>query len=150
MGGAGEDRTFSIGDVARATRLAVSAIRYYERLGLLSRAHRTTGGRRRYSADVVSELQFVEHAKALGLSLSEIRELTHRGSGDSCRSVRATLDRHLQEVERRLTALRDLRRTLTDLRRECDVALDANRSPDCPALKRMGQDVSTVRRGRRG
>ncbi len=62
----------TIGEVARRSGVAPSALRYYEQLGLV-RAVRTGGGRRLYERHVLRRLAFVRAAQNVGLSLEEIR-----------------------------------------------------------------------------
>ena len=62
----------SIGEVADRTGVAVSAVRYYEREGLLT-SSRTDGGQRRFHRDVLRRLAFVRVAQRVGLTLDEIR-----------------------------------------------------------------------------
>jgi|SRR6185369_4918189 len=64
----------SIGEVARQARLRPSAIRYYERLGLLPVAPRASG-RRLYDEDVILQLQVIRFARHSGFALREIRQL---------------------------------------------------------------------------
>ena len=52
--------------------MSVSALRYYEREGLL-RTERTEGGQRRYPREVIRRVSFVRIAQQVGLSLEEIR-----------------------------------------------------------------------------
>jgi MerR family redox-sensitive transcriptional activator SoxR len=61
-----------IGDVAHRAGIAQSALRYYEREGLIS-ATRSPGGQRRYHRSVLRRLAFVRAAQNVGLSLDEIR-----------------------------------------------------------------------------
>jgi len=63
----------TISEVARQIRLRPSAIRYYERIGLLPRAERLSG-QRRYDASVLYRLAIIQRARQLGFSLSEIRQ----------------------------------------------------------------------------
>ena len=63
----------SIGEVADRTGVAVSAVRYYEREGLLT-SRRTDGGQRRFHRDVLRRVAFVRVAQRVGLSLDEIRD----------------------------------------------------------------------------
>ncbi len=66
------DRTgLSIGDMARRTGLAVSAIRFYETHGILAPL-RNAGGHRRYARADIRRLSFVMAAQKLGFPLSEI------------------------------------------------------------------------------
>ena len=62
----------SIGEVAERTGVAVSALRYYEREGLLS-TRRSDGGQRRFHRDSLRRIAFVRVAQRVGLTLEEIR-----------------------------------------------------------------------------
>jgi MerR family transcriptional regulator, redox-sensitive transcriptional activator SoxR len=62
-----------IGEVARRSGFATSAVRFYERVGLIPGA-RSSGGQRRYQRNVLRRLAFVRAAQSVGLSLDEIRE----------------------------------------------------------------------------
>jgi DNA-binding transcriptional MerR regulator len=103
-----------IGQAARATGVSVQTVRYYERLGLLPRPHRTAAGYRVYAPEALSRLRFVKHAQALGFTLEEIREILRlRYDGRSpCECVRGKLEEKLERVERELAALRRFRREL--------------------------------------
>ena len=52
---------------------APSALRYYERVGLVQ-ASRTAGGQRRYPRSVLRRLAFIRAARNIGLSLDEVAE----------------------------------------------------------------------------
>ena len=60
-----------IGEVARRTGVAVSAIRFYEERGFVS-AHRRAGGNRLFARADIRRIAFVQAAQALGFSLAEI------------------------------------------------------------------------------
>lgn len=62
-----------VSDVAERSGFAASALRYYERQGLIA-ASRTDGGQRRYEREVLRRLAFIAAARRVGLSLEEIRE----------------------------------------------------------------------------
>jgi MerR family redox-sensitive transcriptional activator SoxR len=61
-----------IGDLAKHTGLNASAIRYYERCGLLSAPYRANG-QRRYSREVVYRVLLIRFAREMGFSLGEIK-----------------------------------------------------------------------------
>lgn len=61
----------TIGRVAERSGLAVSAIRYYEELGLIA-AQRTEGGQRRFRREVLRRVAVIQAAQRVGLSLDEI------------------------------------------------------------------------------
>ena len=66
----------TIGEVARRTGLQTSAIRYYEKIGLLQKTQRI-GGQRRYETGVLNYLEVIDVAKRAGFRMDEIRHLFH-------------------------------------------------------------------------
>ncbi len=62
----------TIGEVARRSGLAASALRFYESQGLIV-AVRPSGGQRRFERSVLRRLAFIRAAQNVGLSLDEIR-----------------------------------------------------------------------------
>jgi len=61
-----------IGELAVRARLNSSAIRYYERIGLLPIAQRQ-GNQRRYSAEALNRISLIRFASEMGFTLSEIK-----------------------------------------------------------------------------
>jgi MerR family redox-sensitive transcriptional activator SoxR len=62
----------TVGEVSARSGFAPSALRYYEREGLLHAA-RTSGGQRRYERQVLRRLAFIRAARNIGLTLDEVR-----------------------------------------------------------------------------
>ena len=98
----------TIGEVARRSGLAPSALRYYETLGLI-RSSRTVGDQRRYSRSVLRRLAVVRSAQNVGLSLDQIVEAlsgldpdaapTKRQWSRISASWRPLLDQRIRELE---------------------------------------------------
>lgn len=65
--------TIAIGDLARRSGLAASALRFYEAEGLII-ATRSAGGRRHFRKADLRRIAFIRAAQSLGLSISDIRE----------------------------------------------------------------------------
>ncbi len=61
----------TVGAVSERSGFAPSALRYYERVGLLT-ATRTSGGQRRYQRTVLRRLAFIRAARNIGLTLDEV------------------------------------------------------------------------------
>ena len=61
-----------IGDLAKRTGLNASAVRYYEKRGLLAAPYRT-GGQRRYFDDTVHRVLLIRFASDMGFTLGEIK-----------------------------------------------------------------------------
>lgn len=65
----------TIGDLARRSGVATSALRYYEELGLIQ-AERNQSGHRRYLLATLRRVAFIVFAQRVGLTLEEVgREL---------------------------------------------------------------------------
>lgn len=71
----GSARGWLIGELSHLVEIPIQTIRYYERLELLRKPHRTEQGYRIYSTDALECLLFIQGAKAFGLSLDEIKQL---------------------------------------------------------------------------
>ena len=102
----------TVGQVADRSGFATSALRYYERVGLVT-ATRTSGGQRRYERNVLRRLAFVRAARNVGLTLDEVEQALStlpKGRAPN-RSDWARLSRgwreRLDEQVKALTALRD-------------------------------------------
>jgi MerR family redox-sensitive transcriptional activator SoxR len=65
------ENLLTIGEVAERSGLAASAIRFYERQGLVH-AERTPSGQRRFRRDVLRRIAFIRIAQRVGLTLEEI------------------------------------------------------------------------------
>jgi DNA-binding transcriptional MerR regulator len=83
-----------IGELGARLGLSTATLRYYESLGLLGQPERSPGGYRLYGVDDEDRLRFILRAKALDLSLDEIRSLLDLWREGSCATTRSSL-RHL-------------------------------------------------------
>lgn len=66
------DDRLTIGELARRSGVAASAVRHYEAIGLLA-SDRSEGNQRRYPRGTLRRVAFIRAAQAVGLSLEEIR-----------------------------------------------------------------------------
>ena len=106
----------TIGEVARRTGVAASALRFYEERGLID-SERNSGGHRRFARPVIRRVAFIVFAQRVGLSLEEIGgELSklpaHRAPsrGDWSKLSRAWSSR----IDERIAELERLKAGLTD------------------------------------
>ncbi len=124
--------TLTIGEVGRLLGLSADTLRYYERIGLLPRVHRTASGLRRYGEKDLSRLRFIQRAQKMGFSLAEIAQLlamrdNPQGARESVRKLTAA---KLAEVETRLAELTLLRNEMRLLLNLCRGA-----KAGCPILE---------------
>ena len=110
----------TIGEVAKSTGLRASAIRFYERAGLLPEPVRTSG-QRQYGAAILDRLAVVERAKACGFTLSEIRILFNNEGSHSAK-WRALADRKIAELDSAMQRLSGMKALL---QRRCECATAA-------------------------
>lgn len=109
-----EDATLSIGEVAERTGSSVSAIRFYEREGLLPEAERVSG-QRRFTEETVQRLGIIDVAKQAGFSLEEVGVLlTSIDEGAPAHEqLRALAERKLPEVDALIARAQAMREWLT-------------------------------------
>jgi MerR family transcriptional regulator, redox-sensitive transcriptional activator SoxR len=113
----------TISQVARQIGLQPSAIRYYERIGLLPPAQRLSG-QRRYDPTVLYRLAIIQRARQLGFTLTEIRQLFF-GFRDSTRASerwRTLSQRKLAELGQLMDGIKAVRALLKKLMTKCRCA----------------------------
>ena len=105
-----------IGELAGRSGLNASAIRYYERRGLLPAPHRA-GGQRRYSADALDRVLLIRFASEMGFTLSEIKVFLNGLRDDAPVGPRwkKLAHRKIQEVEESIQRSRRLKSLLEHL-----------------------------------
>ena len=111
-----------IGEAAQASGVNPKTIRYYEDISVLPDPGRTPSGYRDYATQDVDRLVFVKGARRLGFTLAEIREvLAFRERGERpCTYVLSVLDRQVDDLDRRITELKELRADLVAMKAEAD------------------------------
>lgn len=100
----------SISDVVQATGLQSSALRYYEKAGLIKPDARI-GGRRHYGPSVLQRLAVITLLKEVGFTITEISELV-RGKGGPQR-WRSMAEGKLGEIDAHLERVNAARELLT-------------------------------------
>jgi MerR family redox-sensitive transcriptional activator SoxR len=69
-----QSREITVGELAERSGVTTSALRFYERQGLIH-SRRTTGNQRRYSRDALRRVAFIKVSQRVGISLSLIRDV---------------------------------------------------------------------------
>lgn len=69
--------TITIGELARRSGAAASALRFYEAQGLIA-AERTMGKQRRFPRSTLRRVGFIHAAQRIGFSLEEIKQALHK------------------------------------------------------------------------
>lgn len=125
----------TIGWVAKEAGVNAQTILYYERRGLLKACARLSSGYRLFDDETVRRIRFIRHAKELGFTLEEIKQLLGlRAGGSECAQVRKVAEAKATDIQERIEKLSSMRVVLLDLARRCeqDGSIDA-----CPILKTL-------------
>ncbi len=132
-----------IGEVAARAGVSIDAVRYYEKRLLLPRAPRTGGGFRLSPPEAVERIRFIKQAQEIGLSLEEIGELLAEGGAAECQRVHDLLRKKLEELDGKIKAMRDFRRTLARHYEACEHELEEHgKDAKCPVLVEISHTAS--------
>lgn len=111
----------AIGRLAVQSGCAVQTIRHYEQIGLLPVPLRSTGNQRRYGPEHVRRVAFIRHARALGLSLPDIRVLLSLGDTPDapCAAADAIIRAQIAAIDGRMAHLAALRTGFAQMLEGC-------------------------------
>jgi MerR family redox-sensitive transcriptional activator SoxR len=103
----------TIGEVARRASLRASAVRYYEKIGLLPNPQRLRG-QRRYESSVLEHLAVISVAKRAGFRIDEIKQLFHgfHDGEPAFRRWHILAQRKLAELDEMIVRAKQMRRLL--------------------------------------
>lgn len=125
-----------IGEAARRSGYTSDTLRYYEKIGLLPRIGRDSGGRRDYDQTDLDRLSFIRRAQNVNFSLEEIRALLGFRSNPrpAQKEVLELTQTKLAEIDRKLRDLAHLKTELALLTNSCR----ASSGETCPILETLG------------
>ncbi|WP_167148753.1 MerR family transcriptional regulator [Actinomyces sp. ZJ308] len=136
---ADQERTYGIGEASRATGLTTSALRFYDREGLLPQVVRTEGGTRRFTEDDLEWIRYIERLQKSGMPIREIKEYVRLYvEGDSTIAAR----RRIVEARREevLRQIRDLETTLDFIDYKCWFYEVATQAGSCDVPRTMAPE----------
>jgi MerR family transcriptional regulator, copper efflux regulator len=113
------------GELARLTGISTDTLRHYERLGLLSKPPRTSGGYRDYPSHSQDRVHLIRRALSIGFSLPELRTLLKLRDGGQfpCRDAQRLAKSKVEEVKRQIKDLTAMRRQLEQILKTWDLRL---------------------------
>lgn len=129
-----------IGKLAKLTGVKIPTIRFYEQNDLVPPPCRTEGGQRRYDESAVQRLHFIRHARDLGFSVEDIRQLLALSEQPtmSCETAMEIARHHLRQVEDKIARLRLIRSELKRMIEACGGGAAAN----CRILEAIGHEAA--------
>ena len=125
----------NIGQAAKASGISAKMIRYYESIGLLNNAQRTDAGYRIYSEADIKTLSFLRHARDLGFSSEQMKDLLGLWKNQSRQSVevKALALKHIQTLNKKIA---DLQAMVEILQQSVD-GCAGNDQADCTILNQI-------------
>ncbi|OOR87848.1 Cu(I)-responsive transcriptional regulator [Moraxella caviae] len=104
----------TIKDIATQTQLSAKQIRDYEKHGLLPHIARTAHGYRLYDDGDIARLTFIAHARQVGFSLAQIKELLalQDDPNRSSKAVKTLTAQHIHALNVRIDELKHMVQTL--------------------------------------
>lgn len=138
-----DEGLLAIGALAQRSGLNVSAIRYYEEIGLIPPAVRRPSGHRAYQPDVQDVLTLIRHCRDFNFSIDQTRALVSLSTSEErdCVEARAIARAHLDTVRTKLDELRNLERSLSRYVQACTDQCAGGPAPECTILKDLGSSA---------
>jgi DNA-binding transcriptional MerR regulator len=132
------ERPLTVGQLARTTGVPAKTIRYYEQVGVLPVPCRSAAGYRQYSRHDVHRLLFIRRARALGLSLANLKALTAELDSEECLTMRprlhALVTEQLRTVQQQIAEFQLLERQLVQVLQRLQTAAPAPHADGCRCL----------------
>ncbi|KMY50089.1 Hg(II)-responsive transcriptional regulator [Peribacillus loiseleuriae] len=124
---------YRISELAEKCSVNKETIRYYERVGLLSKPSRTNAGYRIYPEETVHRMQFIKRMQDLGFSLAEIDKLLGVVDKDNerCMDMYDFLNQKVDEVQKKISDFKRIERMLINLKECCP---DEKSLYECPII----------------
>ena len=137
--------SLAIGVLATRTGCSVPTIRYYEEIGLLPQAFRTTGGRRTYRETDASRLLFIRRCRDLGFAINDIRALVALmdNAERNCTEAKDLAQKHLDAVRAKLSELRAVESSLANFVAGCNARCAGGPAEDCIILEDLNSLAAT-------
>lgn len=109
---------YSIGEAAKATNIAISTLRYYDREGMFPAMARSDGGIRIFSDVEMNTIRVIECLKSTGMSIKDIKRfLNWCQEGDG--SLRQRRDMFYERLEEVAKQMETLQKTMYTLKYKC-------------------------------
>jgi MerR family transcriptional regulator, copper efflux regulator len=132
------ERPLTVGQLARATGVPAKTIRYYEQVGVLPMPQRSGVGYRHYSRHDVHRLLFIRRARALGLSLTNLKALTAELDSGECLTMRPRLyelvTEQLRAVREQIAEFHVLERQLAQVLERLQTTAPMSHANGCQCL----------------
>jgi len=109
---------YSIGEVSGTTGIAISTLRYYDKVGLFPKMGRSDGGIRVFTETEIETIRIIECLKATGMPIKDIKRFF-----DWCQEGDASLKNRLDMFKERFEVvnkqMEELQKTMDTIQYKC-------------------------------
>lgn len=113
--------TLTIGKLSQKTGLPTKTIRFYEDIGLITKAKRAQNGYRVYLDNADEELLLIKNARDLGLPIPQIRKLMVGCENGDCEHTKEYVEKHVHEyldiLDKKIKQMQQLKEKLETLKK---------------------------------
>jgi MerR family mercuric resistance operon transcriptional regulator len=133
-------KSLTIGRLAKEAGVNLETVRFYERRGLLPRPPRSASGYRLFPVEAARRLRFIRRAQELGFSLKEVGELLSLrvSRRTTSATIRARAEAKIADIQRKISSLESMRKTLQKLTKVCDGCAPL---AECPILDSLDRET---------
>lgn len=131
----------NIGQAAKHSGISAKMIRYYEDIGLLPAPKRNQSGYRDYSDADIRTLSFIQHARELGFSSEQMKELLGlwRNEVRQSSEVKTLAQKHIATLEQKINDMQ----TMLEILKQSVARCAGDARSDCEILKDIEQGRDT-------
>lgn len=125
----------NIGQASKLSGISSKMIRYYEQIGLLDTAKRSASGYRIYSEQDLKTLFFIKHARDLGFSSEQMKELLGlwKNADRQSAEVKQLTLKHIETLKQKIAQLQEMANWLQSSADHCS----GDEQADCVILKNI-------------
>lgn len=129
----------NIGQAAKQSGISAKMIRYYEEIGLLHAVNRSDAGYRIYTAQDLKALHFIKHARELGFSSEQMKDLLSlwKNTDRQSAEVKKLALQHIEQLNQKIKSLKDMVLVLEQATECCA----GDHGSDCSILNQIEQGL---------
>ncbi|UMZ74357.1 MerR family transcriptional regulator [Natranaerofaba carboxydovora] len=129
-----DNELIRIGDLAKMAGVSTRTIKYYEEIGLISPADRSSGGFRYYTSDDLIKIKVIRNLQEMDYPLSQIKEFfSIRNSSDSgneaASKVLENLEEQVEEIDQKIQEYKQLKKEIMETKELVENCLGCTNKP---------------------
>lgn len=128
-----------IGEMSKRTGIAVTTIRYYEKVGLLPAPERLASGYRLYNRRHLERINFLKNTRKLGFSQQRIKALVSllENPNRTSEKVKTSVQSQLEEIREKRRLIQNIENQLKLIIAKCD----GGEKSDCSILETLHEET---------